>query len=387
MKKVFSILLAIMIVANISVRSSYAAPESEFNGIINEECQTNDISSDNNIIESVMEDLYSAFDYGDEGYIFPECYGGCYLSEDGTLVVLSNDISQLKNEFNILYSADPSIELSEVAYSRNELQDIGDSYSDTFSDYYTYYVDEKLNKVVFTASETVCDEHNRIVEEKGLPIVFKTGTRVNNDITMRPSKLLGSSVGYFSSGAVANDANGNNYIISCGHEQTVGDVISFNGERIGVVKSVRYANNQTGDYSIIKLDSGNSISCLVKFGSGTEYLEAVGDMSWTNSTGYMQGGYSSNLGYAPFSLSAINITINSGGVKIKGMVSGEVDPSTNSGIAVNGDSGSPIYFYDESTNDFTFAGIYSGHNWQGDYKYIYFTPQSALPSSYTVYTL
>ncbi len=375
--------------ATADVGSDYSTSENVTfeNGGLKKEIDNN-ISNFNGLVKDKVKDWLSSFNVGSEGYIFPDYYSGGYLSEDGTIVIMSSNIPELQKEFNTLRVKCPDVKLVEVQYSRNELQKIGDEYCETMSDFYTYGVNEKLNKVVFTASEEICEEHSRIAAEKGLPIVFEVGTRVDGSFAMRPSKLLSNSVGYFSSGAVAKDKGGNNYIISCGHEQKVGDVISYNEERIGVVKEVGFSNNKVGDYSIIKLDSGIDISCLVSFGSGTEYLEAVADMDFsTSTTGYMQGGKSRDLGYARFKLSEVNTTISIDGIKIKGISVGEVDPETDENIAVPGDSGSPIYYYDSITGDFTFAGIYSGHTINHGFKYVYFTPQSNLPSSYNVYTL
>ncbi len=132
------------------------------------------------LIKNKAIDLISSFyDGSSEGYIFPDHYSGCYFAEDGTFVIMSGNIPELKKTYGILRVKCPDVKLVEVQYSRNELQKIGDEYCETMPDFYTYGVNEKLNKVVFTASEKLCEEHSRIAAEKGLPIAFEVGTRVD----------------------------------------------------------------------------------------------------------------------------------------------------------------------------------------------------------------
>lgn len=133
----------------------------------------------NSLIMNKVRAWISSFNAGSEGYIFPDYYSGCYLAEDGTLVIMSSNIPELKKTYGILRVNCPDIRLVEVQYSRNELQDIGDSYCETMPDFYTYGVNERLNKVVFTASEEICEEHSRIAAEKGLPIVFEVGSKID----------------------------------------------------------------------------------------------------------------------------------------------------------------------------------------------------------------
>lgn len=133
----------------------------------------------NSLINNKVRTWISSFSAGSDGYIFPDHYSGCYHEEDGTLVIMSSNIPELKKTYGILRVKCPYVKLVEVQYSRNELQKIGDSYCETMPDFYTYGVNERLNKVVFTASEELCEEHSRIAAEKGLPIVFEVGTRVD----------------------------------------------------------------------------------------------------------------------------------------------------------------------------------------------------------------
>ncbi len=335
----------------------------------------------------VFEELAHSITLGyDGGYIFPDGYAGEYFNDDGDLIIMVSDSAI--DDFRYLTEKYTDVSLETVEYSRNELQEIADEYAESFKDYYCYYVDPNINRVVFTTDEETCKVMNEMVQSDDLPITFKTDTALDLGLTIRASKILTNSTKGISvsSGAGATDSNGNKYIITCGHGMSVGDTIKFEGNVIGKVSYVKFANNGSGDLSVIKLNSGMGISSLVAFNDGTEYIESVGDLTFSTGIGYLQGGVS---GYAPFAVSQVNVTftykIDDKIYTIKNLTVGELNPAYYD-CGIPGDSGSPIYYYNKN-GDFTFGGIYAGHYYDGSTELIGFTPWSLIPKTYTIYTI
>lgn len=160
----------------------------------------------------------------------------------------------------------------------------------------------------------------------------------------------------------------NNALVTCGHgNTTVGSSVLFNGNTIGTVVKVQYANNQFGDYSIIKLDNidpshkiGSSNNGYIAISGGTYLSPAVG--TYVTKYGF-QTGYS----YGSVISTNVSITTDSG-ITVKGMTKVLL---SQGGGSIPGDSGGPYLVGD------AFCGVHHGHNTSNN-NFLYFTPYSVI---------
>lgn len=162
---------------------------------------------------------------------FPEYYGGCYINEEGNLVVL---IKEEKHEYAqrfLTRSLSSSIKYETCQYSYNELQQVVDEIRQKasagneflFNNVSLYGISEKENSVevgLLNNTPSVIQEFKKqICDSKTIKfcnsgkLILDSGIDCASEIkTHRDGKVHGASVGYR-----AKDKDGNIGIVTAGH--------------------------------------------------------------------------------------------------------------------------------------------------------------------------
>ncbi len=310
--------------------------------------------------------LYCSFDW-DDGYVYPEDFGGTYIDYDTlhVLVTSYNDINRYKDVLDG-YSC---ITYDCVQHSYDELFDyaMNVAKNEIGIEHISYYgVDVVNNKGLIGVCE---DYYEYALNCLGEDITLRTSGRVERDVAVMGGSFIQSNGHNFTLGA-SGTYNGSNVFVTCGHDMTLGSAVTWINNYIGSFSLIQFSNYQTGDYGFINCSNGYTPSPSYYIGGG----------SYGSYTGYFynppSGTYLAKYG---ISTNQTNCTVSYTGVSVPYTTSLTINNLTlATGTAAGGDSGG-LYRYGN-----LFCGIHSAHN---DYNTVFFTPYVYLNAAgFTVAT-
>jgi hypothetical protein len=177
--------------------------------------------------------------------------------------------------------------------------------------------------------------------------------------------------------------NGVKVYASCGHGTMMPSVVRYGssystGINIGSVTARQFTTNQAGDWSIITLNSGETISGLIKMGtSAIGSIKARVNSVLVGITVYTYG-HTTKM-WSSLEVQQTNFTESYSGTNIKGLVKCYL---TAGAYSQPGDSGAP-YVIPNGSN-WSAVGTHSGSNNANLLKYQNFSPMSHMPSNFAV---
>jgi len=283
-----------------------------------------------------------------KGITYPDNFAGCYI-ENNTLYVcfteLDGDEEQLYDSLFGAYRL--SVEFRYVEYSYNELfgyvKALAEKIEENGIVVTCYYVSVASNSIVLEAFEKdLCAVDEYVVEYKkkyGITVEVNPGSYTTTDTTLDGGTGITNGTVSFSLGLCGTYSQYPAFV-TCGHGGiAVDDTISISsgGSQVGNVEFVRYANGQYGDFSIVSVTGGYSVSH--KIGNTLRGITVITQGTVSNpAVGTIVGKYGNTSGYAYGEITATGVTLNAdGNITIYGITEVEL----TSGSTASGDSGGP----------------------------------------------
>lgn len=349
--------------------------------------------------------LYSTFEIDENyNYILPDDYAGEYINDYNNLVLqlTTTDYSYYEE---ILSNYD-CVEFNTVEYSYNELYQLADKTRCSIL--------EDMNDIVYMSSKVDVKDNIAKVEIGVLPSVKKTiyksnrnstlpidveyvyvdpaeskhyflsGANFDNTLSNSSYDLIGGDMvkSYLSTATLGycGSHNGKKAIITAGHAFSLNTTVGNNSGNFGVVNYSRYEDDNYGDFCIIDLFdySKCELTNKVKYKINTVNITAT---AYSVPAGTICHKYGEQSTYSTIStLGTEDVTYKKDGkpITIKGLVSAHLE----SGHSQDGDSGGPIYVYENGK--WTFCGIHSGYEARS--KTVYFTPYLYIYGIFTAKT-
>lgn len=372
----------------------------------------------------VYDELIGSFidQYGNKDGLpanYPENYAGAYINDHGKLVIqISNTNNQsityakLLNEYSshidlneikerdatfVAESIENVVEFEQVVYSLNELNvmmtDTINYLNNRFSTL-GYYVNTLNNTITIIINKDeiekaintleIDNDFKSVVGYK-IPLVFESGE------ISEPSLNHMGGQGYYNHGSAGGLTlgftgwyNGIRAYLTCGHSSAfnAGDTAKYNSTTIGTVTVKQWANNGSGDWAIINLNSSQTISGLVKQNySGTIVgkIKARVNSVPINTIVYRFGNTSQV--WSTLKVNAVGVskawfdTPSNSNYTINGLVR----CTLQIGSAIqDGDSGGP--FVISNGNDYSAVGTTTGEASSN----AYYSPLSHVPTNFAV---
>ncbi|SCZ05276.1 chymotrypsin family serine protease [Alkaliphilus peptidifermentans] len=350
---------------------------------------------------------------------YPENYAGAYVNDDGKLVIqISSTDDQNIINAQVLHDYSVGVDLNkikekdtqfkaesiedvvvfeQVAHSLNDLNgmliDSVNSVNKLIS-VAGYYVDTLNNSVniileqdAYEIAVNTIDIYKDIKSDysKEVPLVFETG-EINE-----PSYHHLGGQGYYYHGSGGGTTlgftgwyNGTRAYLTCGHTSAfnTGDTARYSNTAIGNVSAKQWAHNGNGDWGIVNLNSGETISGLIKQNhSGTVVGKIKGRVnSVPVNTIVYRFGHKTQV-WSTLRVNAVNVskawkdTPSDSNYTIRGLVRCTLQIGSAS---QPGDSGGP--FVIANGNDYSAIGTTTGESG----GYTYYSPMSHVPTNFAV---
>lgn len=350
---------------------------------------------------------------------YPENYAGTYFDKNGKLVIQissDNNTDQQNEDYSIYIDIEEIKKFDEdfkansmsdvvvyehVKYSLNQLEDMMNDITEKLSKedtpVWSSYVDTFNNNIVLEFEQEVFDSVSNIdskvklfirteYPEKEIPAIIKPV-----EIENLAFNHIGGQ-GYYQHGNYTSGVtlgftgwyNGVRSYLSCGHDSSflAGDSASYNFSTIGSVTAKQWKHNEAGDWSIIKLNSGETISGLIKQnyqGTATGKIKSRSNALSVGQIVYTFGHKTAI--WSSYRITDINkpITLFDDYVYkyliIKGLTTTDL---VTGALSAKGDSGSPIVL--PTTGGFSAVGTLTSYNPDG----ISFSPMLHVPSNFAV---
>jgi hypothetical protein len=349
---------------------------------------------------------------------YPDDFAGTYLDESGKLVIqissdnntkLINsdyssyiDINKIK-EYDDSFKADRFSDVviyEQVKYSLNQLNVMmNDAITTVSKDFpvMSGYVDTFNNSIVLEIDHEVFDKANdidtRIAQykeeqpEKDIPLKIqpaKARELIANHLGGQGNYIHGDAVSVTL--GFTGWYNGYKSYLSCGHNAgfSAGDTAKYGGSIIGYVTTKQWQTNTSGDWSIIGLNSSETISGLIKqnySGTVTGKIKSRTNTPTLNQIVYTFGNKTQVWSsYKVTDVSLTTYTFDSAAnsyYTIKGITDAKLITGT---MAASGDSGSPIVI--ATTGGFSALGI--AHAVSTTDSLLSFSPMTHVPSNFVV---
>lgn len=357
--KTILILLAIILAIstyNVHAKATYTTEEMN-------DAEVQEVAS--NLYDQLMSSFPAITNDNDEIEIeYPDNYGGCYINDDGKLVVYqkknAKDIDScfLDNDENVIYE--------EVPYSYNDLlcikekieQYIDKNPENVLSKNINVYgVYDKENKVIVTMkdlSETMVSKFKSEIVSSDA-VSFEQGEAPTRTSTLvKSGQKIGKSISsnYYIMGSMGYRAKRNGVVgfVTAGHVAEKGDSIRYNMTGSIIGKSVLSYQNGAIDAAFCEITNSNYIPSNTLDGtnntlSTTTSNPGVGTV--VNKIGAYTGRTSGKV-----TATSLNITFADGGT-VKNVTATNVE-------SAEGDSGGIFYSYISSTNTRLTLGIVIG---------------------------
>lgn len=356
---------------------------------------------------SAYKTLYNTFEIDENyNYILPDDYAGEYINDNHKLVVqlTTADCSY----YETILSNYDCVEFNTVEYSYNELYKLADRTRCSI-------LDEMDEEIVYVSSKVNVKDNIAKVEIGIPPSVKKTAFKTNRSntlplaieyTTVEPTNSTSSflsDVSYDSTRASASTDliggdmiksylstatlgycgthNGKNAVITAGHAFSLNTTVGNGSVNFGVVSYNRYDDQKYGDFCIIDLFdySKCTLTNKVRYKTNTVNIKST---IYSVPAGTVCHKYGEQSTYATIStLGTEDVTYSQADgskITIKGLISAHLD----SGNSQSGDSGGPIYTYENGK--WTFCGIHSGHKKSS--SEVYFTPYLYIYGTFTAKT-
>ncbi len=350
---------------------------------------------------------------------YPDNFAGTYLNENGQLVIQVNsdldikllnadyssyiDIMEIK-ECDDAFKADRVSDVvvyEQVEYSLNQLNDMMNDVIKTASKDFPVmsgYVDTLNNSIVLEIEQEVYDKADDIdakidlyirteYPEKEIPLIIQP-TRITK---LTANHLGGQGYYYHGNNGAATLGftgwyNGDRSYISCGHNSSfsAGDAARYGSATIGNVTIKQWESNTAGDWSIIRLNSSETISGLIKqnySGTITGKIKSRTNTPTRNQIVYTFGHTTQTWSsYRVTNVSVSTTNFDSYAYKYyttRAMTETELLTGT---FCAEGDSGGPIVIV--TTGGFSALGTLHCSSTVDDI--MYFSPMTHLPSNFAV---
>jgi hypothetical protein len=351
---------------------------------------------------------------------YPENYAGAYINDDGKLIILvtaPNDSKKSRSDRLEYYSGyvnlqeikkmdtgfkaekiEEVIDFEEVVYSLNELNDLLVSTVDDVSREFAitgYYVNTFNNRITINiesasyekATASIDKYRNpRLATNKDVPLSFEIG------VVTDPSAYHTGGQGYYYHGSDGGRTlgftgwyNGQRAYLSCGHSSTskVGNTAKYGSTTVGTVADKQWSNNGNGDWSIVYLNSSETMGGLIK----QNYSGSVYGKIKKRVNSVTKGTIVYHFGHTTQTWSSYEVIDTLPSFKWNDTGTGTVYTILNQvkcvlktgSLAGSGDSGGP-YVTANGNNEYSAVGTHTGEN----SGYAYFSPMSCVPSNFAV---
>lgn len=359
------------------------------------------------LVANKIEDNIKSY-YNDS---YPSYYGGMYISDDGTNVVLqivkNNLPEENSNEYSFyeeIINITDSVRIEYVNNSYNQLNLVNDEISNIFtsksirSNYNNLsanYIDILNNKVVVELSDNneveretfkqlltltsdsknyttlVNSTQDNIVLDSSL-ISFSTGEYNTFATTIKAGGQIAVQDGYCSMG-FRTKVDGNSGYVTAGHcvQKGLNSTIAS-----GTVKKYQFSNNANYDYAFIQTNSSYSPSNTLAYNNGlsTALAASTTKPNVVVNAPIAKVGYSS--GFTTGLVTGLNASVyyENEDKTIKGLVKSNLK-------SLSGDSGGVVLLpYSDSNGGGIAIGVLSGGN--SSTPVMYFTNINNMPSSF-----
>lgn len=335
------------------------------------------------VYERLMEQIESE---DENGFIYPDEYGGSYINEDHQLVIGLTDLTEesIAEYEGYCKGNTELLEFVQVDYSYNELQECANAISEQGMDHVVEVgVAEDKNNVSVgvdvSHSDAIAKIKNRIQPmtrmkkvKADIPVEVewvggaKTST---TDVIGGVSLSSGATLG------VCGTYNGSSAFLTSGHGHTLNKTIKRSGTTIGTVVKTQFANNKNYDYGIVKI-TNSSFKITNKVYGSTKLQTMTSTASKVPAVGTVVSYYGAKSGYGQYKITKRSSSISyDNGVTIKKLVI--CDPKASKRAAL-GDSGAPVY------KGHVFQGVLSGIGDKGEK--MFYSPITGVTSDFKMKT-
>ncbi len=326
--------------------------------------------------------LFQTFAHDTSGLpIYPDNFSSAYIDGE-MLVVRLSDIREETIHYytEILGEYAEYVRFEEADYSRNELTEIMvDAISPCLEEgcgIFGCYVSEYDDQIIVE-----CEKNSSFIETvktfsdaKLFSIKYSEG--YTTDTTLRAGDYITNSYGAGMTLGVCGRYGGDNSILTCGHGVSfINQDFYYDGTSSMGKASIKSfpsgGGYSTGDYGIVKITSGDSISYEVwePYDSSTiQYIYGTYSNPPANTVVYRYGISTHYSTATVYSTNGYVLYIDSDGYH---WVYG-ISRATTSTMSVGGDSGGPYFV--KMSGHYYFCGIHSG----SDSGKIVFTPLSVI---------
>ena len=295
----------------------------------------------------------AAFNINQEKRMFPEGYGGAYISDDNTLVikVLEGFDSFRRKTIDIMTGYDVLFEITDI--SCEELFALADNIAKQTMTYHAIQkvtISQKNSSIVLGIDSKALSTGDEI----GLlsAIIKNRHIKVTESCPETASALVNGDRLYRSSGGIlyshgtmgyCGTYQGQPVVITAGHVSKNQTLYFGYSNQVGSVLQQVYYHGATGDYAIIKVNNtvtnpltnqiytGSGIGTITSYSTAYNTLDQQIVLKYGITTGVTGG---TVTGYNPY------VVYDDGTVRIYGLV--EVTNSTIP-FCTDGDSGGPVY--------------------------------------------
>lgn len=318
----------------------------------------------------VNELLHNTFQCTSSGYIYPQNFAGTYIDDD-ILYILWTTLSDQQRLFynNLFIEYEGYYTYKFVEYSYNELQKLcEDIYSDIGNNVQitSYGVDVLRNCAKIGIAKEDWErrnDHLKSLLRTTSPIYYTAEDWAENSVSLMGGTAISSNGNGFTLG-MCGTFNGQNAVVSCGHNMTINEAVKYSSTTIGTME---YIQTTYGDYSIILTNNNATLTNRVKTGT-SDYVEIEGTIS-NPPVGSIVCKYGRSTGYSEYGeviATGQTIEFSNTGLTIRELTTVSWDQCAGEG----GDSGGPYIMEDYEQT--VFCGVHSGGN--GDGTITYFTP-------------
>ncbi len=350
--------------------------------------------------------LYSTFEIDENyNYVLPDDYAGEYINDDYKLVIqlTTDDYSY----YETILSDYDCVEFRTVDFSYNELYKLADETRNSISanmDEMIYAssgvnVKDNIAKVEVGVPSSAAQNATKVSANSKLPLVIEYVTvepteestaflsdyaSINTQSTQSDELIGGDLISSYNHDAtlgICGTHNGKNAVLTAGHGFPLNTKIMHDLNYFGLSIYNKFTNNQYGDFGIIDLYDYTSCTPTnkVKFKTNTVSITST---IYSVPAGTKCHKYGQQSTYATIStIGTEDVTYSiskTQKITIKGLVCSKLD----SGASQDGDSGGPVYLY--QNGKWTFCGVHSGI-WHSASE-VYFTPYLHIYGTFTVKT-
>lgn len=345
------------------------------------------------------EKLYNSFARDENGsWVFPDEFGGVYAKPDRLIVFLTDcSLAKRQKYLNITENYQDALVFQSVKHSYNNLlagaNEIGTLLLTEKYHVSSWYVDVLKNKaVVAVAPDSYEQALLYLKNSKNLPqwlilemeeVAHVEDTVIGGDYIVCDQNNVGMTLG--AGGYVGT----NSCIITCGHGtnstyNTLSKVSSSSSFGYVTARSYPAANGSSvGDYSVVRMYSGNYISPEVWKYNDYSTIKGVTGGYGIPAAGTTVTRYGVSTGIKTASVAANTMTVvyydnNSNYYQVTNMLRALV---LEGQCSAPGDSGAPYFV--TIAGDLYLCGVHSGSN---GVDYVYFTPYGIINymASFTV---